>query len=95
MKFDFSEATASVEGMIAGFIERLPYIVVAIIVFILFDFLAISARKLIHSFSHQDRRHYKLSLVRFRPAGTGVTLYRVRAGDFYRQFRVLPACVAV
>ncbi|MGB2682097.1 MAG: mechanosensitive ion channel family protein [Candidatus Competibacter sp.] len=63
MKFDFSEATASVQGMITSFIERLPYIVLALIVFVVFYFLALGARKLIHSFSEQDRRHYNLSLV--------------------------------
>ncbi len=63
MKFDFSEATASVQQMITSFIERLPYIVVAIIVFVIFYFLALGARKLIHSFSKKDRRHYNISLV--------------------------------
>lgn len=63
MKFDFSEAAASVQAMITGFIERLPYLIVALIVFIIFYVLAIGARKLIHSFSKQHRRHYNLSLV--------------------------------
>lgn len=74
MKFDFSEAMVSVEAMITNFIERLPYILVAIIVFVLFYFLAMGIRRLIRSFSAQERRHYNLSLVMGRLAHGAILL---------------------
>ena len=74
MKFDFSEAMVSVETMITNFIERLPYVLVAIVVFILFYFLAMGIRRLIHSFSGQERRHYNLSLVMGRLAFGAILL---------------------
>ena len=63
MKFDLSEASAAVQSMINGFLERLPYIALAIVVFLLFLFVGKSVRKIVRSFAERNRRHYNLGLV--------------------------------
>ena len=44
MKFNFHEATAAVQQMVNGFIERLPYLALALIVFFVFFFAAKGVR---------------------------------------------------
>ncbi len=63
MKFNFSEATASVQEMINGFIERAPYFVIAFVVFVLFLFAAKAARTAVGAITRRNRRHFNLSLV--------------------------------
>lgn len=63
MKFNFGEATSAVQKMINDFIMRLPYLALAIIVFILFIFLAKGFRSLVQRISERHRRHYSLGVV--------------------------------
>ncbi len=39
MNFDLSEVTTTVQAMINGFLERLPYLAIALIVFVVFLFV--------------------------------------------------------
>ena len=68
MKLDFGEAATSVQEMISGFIERLPYLAVAIVVFIVFYFIGKAVRVGVRSIAGRHRRHYNLSLVLARLA---------------------------
>jgi len=63
MKFDLSEATSSVGGMVNGFLQRLPYIVLAVIVFVIFFFIAKVVRATVRSLAKRNRNHYNLGLV--------------------------------
>lgn len=63
MKFNLSEATGAVQTMINGFIERLPYIAVALIVFIVFFFVSKGVRVGVRALAERNRRHYNLGLV--------------------------------
>ena len=49
--------------MVNGFVERLPYIVVAIIVFIVFLFIGKGVRAAVRAVSQRNRTHYNLGLV--------------------------------
>ncbi len=63
MKFNLSEATGAVQTMINGFIERLPYLAVAIVVFFLFFFFGKAVRAGVRALAQRNRRHYNLGLV--------------------------------
>ena len=63
MKFNLSEATGAVQTMINGFIERLPYIAVALIVFFVFFFVSKAVRAGVRALAERNRRHYNLGLV--------------------------------
>lgn len=63
MKFNLNEVTGSVQAMINGFIERLPYFAVALVVFILFVFAALATRAAVRVVTQRNRRHYNLGLV--------------------------------
>jgi len=63
MHFNFSEATGAVQTMINGFIERLPYLAVAIVVFFIFFFFGKAVRAGVRSLAQRNRRHYNLGLV--------------------------------
>ncbi len=63
MKFDFSEAAAAVQTMISGFIARLPYIVVAFFVFVLFYLAGKGVRTGVRALATRYRRRFNLGLV--------------------------------
>jgi small conductance mechanosensitive channel len=60
---DFSQAWKSLNDMSQGFVERLPYIVAAVIVFFLFVLLAHGSAHLIHRFAQNRRKHRNLGFV--------------------------------
>lgn len=63
MKFNMGEATGAVQTMINGFIERLPYIAVALIVFFVFFFVGKGVRAAVRVVAQRNRRHYNIGLV--------------------------------
>lgn len=63
MKFNLSEATGSVQAMINGFIERLPYFAIALVVFVIVLFIGKGVRAAVHAITLRNRRHYNLGLV--------------------------------
>jgi small conductance mechanosensitive channel len=63
MKFNLSEATGSVQAMVNGFIERLPYFAIAVVVFIIFLFIGKGIRATVRAVTQRNRRHYNLGLV--------------------------------
>lgn len=69
MKLKFSEVTQSVQEMLNGFFERVPYIVVGLIVFFIFYFAAKGVRKLVRALAARNKRHYSLGLVLGRLSG--------------------------
>lgn len=62
MKFDWNEATGSVQTMVNGFVERIPYIAVALVVFLIFFFIGKGLRVAVGAFA-QRGHHYNLGLV--------------------------------
>lgn len=63
MNIDFSEAIQALKEMLNNVIARLPYVAVALLVFILFLFAAKGVRTLVRRFSMRRRRHQNLGLV--------------------------------
>jgi small-conductance mechanosensitive channel len=63
MKVDFSLAIVAVQNMIKGFVERIPYIAAALIVFFIFYFVAKVVRSLMRRFGEGRQSHLSLSLV--------------------------------
>jgi len=63
MKFDSSEALRGVQEMWNGFLERLPYLVLALAVFFIFYFLAKGVRSGIRRVSARRKRHQNVGLV--------------------------------
>ena len=57
MKFDPSEALRGVQEMGNGFLERLPYIVLALVVFFIFYLIAKGVRSGIRRLSARRKRH--------------------------------------
>jgi len=63
MRFNLSEATGSTQEMINDFIERLPYLAIAAVVFIFFLFVGKGVRAMVRIVMLRNRRHYNLGLV--------------------------------
>lgn len=63
MNVDLSEATQSVQQMATGFIERLPYLAVALIVFVFFFALGRVVRASVRVLALRSKRRYNLGLV--------------------------------
>jgi small-conductance mechanosensitive channel len=63
MKFDISEATKALQNMLNGFVERVPYLVVALIVFVIFSFIAKAVRVAARTLAQRNQKHYSLGLV--------------------------------
>ena len=63
MKFNLNEATGAVQAMINGFVERLPYIAVALVVFFIFYFVSKGVRAGVRAIAERNRHHYNLGLV--------------------------------
>lgn len=74
MDFNWSEATQSVQMMANGFIERLPYFAIAVLIFIVFLSLGHGVRKAIRAFSERQRKHRNIGLVLGR-LGYGVSIF--------------------
>ncbi|MGZ8163560.1 MAG: mechanosensitive ion channel family protein, partial [Methylobacter sp.] len=74
MKFNLSEATGSVQAMVNGFIERLPYFAIAVVVFIIFLFIGKGVRAAVRAVTQRNRRHYNLGLVMGR-LGYGAIIF--------------------
>ncbi len=63
MNFDMSTALASLRGMAVGFLQQLPYIVIAILVFAVFYMGARLTRRVIRHFTEKRRKHRNVGLV--------------------------------
>jgi len=63
MKFNPAEVTGAVQGMINGFLERLPYIGVALVVFLVFFFIAKGVRAGVRALAQRNHRHHNIGLV--------------------------------
>lgn len=63
MQFDISEATAAVQAMINGFVERLPYLLVALVVFFIFFLASKGVRAGVRAVAQRESRHYNLGIV--------------------------------
>ena len=74
MKFDFHEATAGVQSMVNGFFARLPYIVLAVVVFFVIFFVARGVRAVVKAVASRNRKHYSLGLVLGRLAHGAIIL---------------------
>ena len=58
-----SEVFASLRTMAGGFLERLPYLVVAVIVFVAVALAGMGVRAGVRAIAQRNRRHYNLGLV--------------------------------
>lgn len=72
MNFQLTEATGAVQAMVNGFVERLPYIAVALVVFVLFYLLALAVRGGARAFARREQRRHNLGLVLGRLAYGGM-----------------------
>lgn len=63
MNINLTEATASIQGMINGFIERLPYLAVAVVVFVIFVFIGKAVRAAVRTVAGSKGSHRNLGLV--------------------------------
>ena len=63
MGFDLNTALKGVREMGAGFAERLPYILLAVLVFIVFYIAAKAIRSVVRNLSARRRRHQNVGLV--------------------------------
>jgi small-conductance mechanosensitive channel len=63
MRFKLSEATGAVQTMVNGFVERLPYIAVALVVFVLFLLVGKGVRATVRAIAQRNRRHRNIGLV--------------------------------
>ncbi len=63
MKFDLSKALEGVREMVSGFTERLPYLVIALIVFVVFYVAAKGIRSLVRTISNKRKRHRNVGAV--------------------------------
>ena len=77
MSLDFSEALHSVHAMAAGFLQRLPYLVVASVVYALFYVTAKNVRRLVSRLSDRRRKHRNVGLVLGRLAEGALLLLGV------------------
>ncbi len=74
MNFDLAAALRSLRGIAAGFLQQLPYIVVALLVFALFYVAARLTRKAIRNLTNRRRKHQNVGLVLGRLAEGGLML---------------------
>jgi small conductance mechanosensitive channel len=72
MRFQLTEATGAVQDMVNSFVERLPYIAVAFVVFVLFYLLALAVRGGARAFARRKQRRHNLGLVLGRLAYGGM-----------------------
>jgi small conductance mechanosensitive channel len=74
VRVDFTEAWRSLNEMSRQFMERLPHIFAALVVFLVFLFIARAAAHLIHRFAENRRKHRNLGFVLSRLAQGGIVL---------------------
>lgn len=77
MNFDLSEASASLQGMVAAFLNRLPYVLIAVVVYLIFHIAARTTRRVIRHFTERRRKHRNVGLVLGRLAEGGLMLLGV------------------
>jgi len=77
MNFDLSVALASLRGMAVSFIQQLPYIAIAILVFALFYMGARLTCRVIRHFTEKRRKHRNVGLVLGRLAEGALLLVGV------------------
>jgi small-conductance mechanosensitive channel len=75
MQFDLSNAVHSLQGMVSGFFQRLPYLVIALLVYVVFHFAARFVRKLIGRITRHRRHRHNLGLVLGRLAEGATMLF--------------------
>ena len=63
MNFDFGEAYAGLHALITQFTERLPYMGIALIVFIVFYVVGVILKRLAARFTLRTRRHRSVGIV--------------------------------
>jgi small conductance mechanosensitive channel len=63
MSFDVAQATAGLHALIANFSQRLPYMAIAVIVFIVFYITGIVLRRGAARFTLRTRRHHSVGIV--------------------------------
>ncbi|CAN5503603.1 mechanosensitive ion channel family protein [soil metagenome] len=63
MSFEAGKALQGVNEMVAGFAERLPYIIIALVVFVIFYFLAKMVRGVIRNFANRRRKRRNVGIV--------------------------------
>jgi small-conductance mechanosensitive channel len=71
MNFDFGQATAGLHALIVHFTQRLPYMALAVIVFIGFYIAGLILRRIAARFTRRTRRHRSVGIVLGR-LGQGV-----------------------
>ncbi|HYG33644.1 MAG TPA: mechanosensitive ion channel family protein [Clostridia bacterium] len=74
MQVDFVETWNALQRMANGFIGRLPYLAVAVVVFIAFYFLGRWTRRLVRHFAERRNRHQNLAIVLGRVAQAGAII---------------------
>lgn len=74
MNFRWSEATQAVQAMANGFIERLPYFAIALIVFMAFVLVGHGVRSGIRALTARGRKHRNIGLVLGR-LGYGISIF--------------------
>ncbi|MEO5659673.1 MAG: mechanosensitive ion channel family protein [Polaromonas sp.] len=63
MNFDLSDATRALQGLANGFVQRLPYLLLSVVVFLLFYAVAVLVRGSIRALASGVRRRRNLGLV--------------------------------
>jgi small conductance mechanosensitive channel len=63
MNFDFGQATAGVHELAAGFTQRLPYMAIAVAVFILFCIAGVVLKKAVLAVVARTQRHRSVGIV--------------------------------
>jgi small-conductance mechanosensitive channel len=63
MHFDISQAAAALQSLIAHATQRIPYVAVAFVVFVLFYVIGMIVRRIARRFSHRTQRRHNLGIV--------------------------------
>ncbi len=63
MNFDLTAALASLQSMALGFLQQLPYVVIALLVFAVFYVAARMTRRVIRRLTEKRRKHRNVGLV--------------------------------
>jgi small conductance mechanosensitive channel len=77
MHYDPSQVLASLQGMVSTFLDRLPYLAIAALVYLLFHLAARLTRRVILHFAARRRKHRNVGLVLGRLAEGGLMLLGV------------------
>lgn len=63
VNFNINEAVQSLQNMVNGFVERIPFIIIGLIVFFVFFFLGRLVRNIVRKVAERNKQHYNLGLV--------------------------------